>query len=99
MLGQHLLEIAPRVAGGMLRHLLWGANGNNFTTLITALGTKINHPIRTADHIEVVFDHQDLVALIHQPLHHLHQLMHVIETQAGGGFINQIKSFTGGPFG
>jgi hypothetical protein len=43
----------------MSRHLLWGANGNNFTALITALGTKINHPIRASDHIEIMFDNQN----------------------------------------
>ena len=59
VLGQHLLEVSTRMAGGGGSHLLWGANGNNLTALITTLGAKINHPIRTTDHIKIVFDHQN----------------------------------------
>ncbi len=39
MLNQHLLEVAPRVAGGMFSYLLWGTANQNFTALKTLLGT------------------------------------------------------------
>jgi hypothetical protein len=36
MLRQHLLEIPTRVAGGMVRHLFWGAAHHDLTALVTA---------------------------------------------------------------
>jgi len=63
MLLKHLLEIPTRVTGGVSRHLLRGANGNDLTALVAALRTKIYHPIRATDHIEVVLDHKDGIAL------------------------------------
>ena len=57
MLDQHLLEVAPRVAGGMFSYLFWGANGNNFTAPVPPLGTQIDDPVGAADHVEVVFSY------------------------------------------
>jgi len=39
--------------------------------------TQINNPIGTVNHVEVVLDYEDGIALIHQPLHHIHQLVHL----------------------
>ena len=55
MLRQHLLEVAPRVAGGMFSYLFWGANGNNFTAPVPPLGAEIDDPVGATDHVEVVF--------------------------------------------
>ena len=54
MLLQHLLEIAPRMGGGMLRHLLRGARHDDLSSLVAPFGTEIHDPVGTADHIEVV---------------------------------------------
>ena len=57
MLLQHLLEVPTRVAGGMLGDLFWSATRHQFAALIAAIGSEINDPVGTADHIEVVLDH------------------------------------------
>ena len=54
MLLKHLLQVAPSMGAGMLRNLLRSPRHNDLATLITALGTKVNDPVRTADHIQVV---------------------------------------------
>jgi len=58
MLRQHLLEVPPGVAGGMLCHLFWGSTHHDLTALVTAFWTQINDPVGAADHIKVVLDHQ-----------------------------------------
>ena len=52
MLNQHLLEVAPRVAGGMFSYLFWGTANQNFTALIAALRAEINDPVGTAAYIK-----------------------------------------------
>ena len=76
MLRQHLLEVSARMAGGMLCHRLRGAHHHDLTALIAAFWSQVNHPVAATDHIEVVLDHQDRVALIDKALHHIHQRMH-----------------------
>jgi len=63
MLLQHLLEVPARMAGGMLRHLLRRARHHDLATLITSFWSQVDHPVAAADHIEVVLDHQDRIAL------------------------------------
>jgi hypothetical protein len=43
-------------------HLLWGSRHHDLATLIATIRTEIHDPIGTADHIEVVLDHQDGIA-------------------------------------
>jgi len=80
MLSQHLIEIPARMASGMLRHRFRGPHHHDLSSLISPIRSQINDPVGTADHIEVVLDHQDRVALIHQALHHIHQFVDVVET-------------------
>ena len=54
MLLQHLLEIPTRMTGGMLSHLFWGSRHHDFSALIAPIGSEINNPVSTANHIEVV---------------------------------------------
>ena len=54
MLLQPLLEVAPGVRARMLGDLFGSPGHHNLATLITTLGTKVNDPVRTADHIQVV---------------------------------------------
>ena len=72
MLDQHLLEVAPRMAGGMFSYLFWGTANQNFTALITALRPKINNPVGAADHIKIVFNNKNRITFIHQSLHYFH---------------------------
>ena len=81
MLLQHLLEIPARMAGGMLCHRFRGTHHHDLAALIAPIRTEINDPVGTADHIKVVLDHQDGIALIHQALHHIHQSVKPLQIQ------------------
>ena len=99
MLDQHLLEIPARMTGGMFCHLLRSATRHDLAPLVAPFWTEIHDPVSTADHIEVVLNHQDRVALVYQALHHIHQLVHIKKAQAGGGLVDQVEGLTGGPLG
>ena len=90
MLLQDLLEIATCVAGGMLGNILWSAANHNLTSLIATLRTEINNPVSTTNHIEIMLNNEDRISLIYKALHHIHQLMYVIEAESCGGLINEI---------
>ena len=68
MLLQHLLEIAPCVGGGMFRYLFWRARDDDLPAFVAPFWTQINDPVGTTDHIEIVFDADDRIALIGHPL-------------------------------
>ena len=65
MLLQHLLEIAAGMTGGMLSHLLRSATNHDLAPLVAPFWAQIHDPVGTADHIEVVLNHQDRVALVY----------------------------------
>ena len=54
MLLQHLLEVSARMTGGMLCHRFRGAYHHDLAALVAAIGSEINNPVGTADHIKVV---------------------------------------------
>ena len=54
MLLQHLLEVSARMAAGVLCHRFRGAYHHDLAALIAAIGSEINDPVGTANHIKVV---------------------------------------------
>ena len=72
-----------------LRDFFRRAARNNLPALIASIWAEINHPIRAFDDVEVVFNDEDGMTRIHEALENLEQHAHVIEVQAGGGFVEQ----------
>jgi len=64
MLRQHLLEVAPRVRGGMLRHLFWRATRHDLPALVAPFWTQIDDPVGAADHVEVVLRYPKILVEI-----------------------------------
>ena len=54
--------------------------------------TKVDDPVGGANDVEVVFDHQQGVAGIAQPLHAKQQLTDVVKMQAGRRLIEHVES-------
>ena len=73
-------------AGGDLRG---SAFGHNAPAVFAGFGAQVDGPIRSADHVKMVFDHHDGVSEIDQLLQRFEEHADVIEVQAGGGFIQQ----------
>ena len=59
MLLQHLLEVPPRVRGGMLRYFLRGSCHHNLAALIATFWTQIDDPVVAANHVQIVLDDQE----------------------------------------
>ena len=87
--------------------LFGSANHYHFATGGAGVGTQVDDPVRLADDVEVVFDHDDAVALVDHALEHGEEDTDVLEVKAGGGFVEEEEGratgvFTGaggGPFG
>ena len=58
MLLQHLLEIAPRMGGGMFRYLLRRTRNDDLAAFVAPFWTEIDDPVGAANHIEVVLNHE-----------------------------------------
>jgi hypothetical protein len=61
MLLQYLLEVPPRMRGGMLRHFLRGSCHHDLPALVAAFGAQIDDPVGAADHIEVVLRYSKIL--------------------------------------
>ena len=58
---------------------------------ITAVGSHINDPVGQLDHIEIVLDDHQRVALLQEPLEHRRQPPNVLEMQSGGWFVEHVQ--------
>ncbi|MNK74930.1 hypothetical protein D3C87_944540 [compost metagenome] len=96
---QHLLEVLSGPAGGVVRHLLRGAEGHDLAAAVAALGTEVQQVVGDLDDIQIVLDDDDGVAVVDQFLKHLQQLARVLEVQAGCRLIEDVEGLAGGAAG
>ena len=92
---QHRLEHLAGVAARRLGHLLGRALGDHRAALVAALGPEVDDPVRRLDHVEVVLDDDDRVALVDQPAQHLEQPARVVEVQARRGLVEDVEGVPG----
>src|ERR1700686_1557809 len=76
--GEALLDVAD---------VLWRALRDDATAAVASLGTEVDHPVRRLDHVEVVLDHDDRVAMVAQSVQHGEQQVDVVEVQARGRLV------------
>ena len=88
---QDLREELPRVALRHLRDLLGRAVGHHRAAAVAALRAHVQDAVGHLDDVEVVLDHQDRVAGVHELLEHLHELANVLEVQARGGLVQDVE--------
>jgi len=65
----------------------WCTLRNNRPAPFSPFGTKIDHPVRTFDHIEVVLDDEHGCPTFDQPVERLQQFADVVKVQASGRFV------------
>src|SRR6266550_1306891 len=92
---QDLGEEPSRVRIRVRRDLFRRPDGDDFPTLIAALGSEVDDPVRGLDHIQVVLDHEDRVARRDQTLQHLEQFADVLEMQPGGWLVQDVERVAG----
>ena len=64
---------------------------DNAAAVFSAFGAEIDNPIRVANHVEIVLYDDDRVAEVGETMQNFKQLAHIVEVQAGGWLIEQIK--------
>src|SRR5438034_11215211 len=79
----------------MACYLFWGARRHDSAAAFSAFGAKVDNPIGVANYIKVVLDDHNGVAQVGQPMQHIEQLFDIVEMQARGGLVQQVKSLTG----
>ena len=83
--GQRLAREGARLGA----HLRGGTRAHDLSAALTALGSEIDDPVRRADHIEVVLDHQQGVPGDQQLAECLEELRHVLEMQSRRRLVEQ----------
>ena len=73
----------PGVALRATCHTLRRSLGNKLPTLCSTFRTEVDYPIGGFDHVQVVFDHEQRMARIHEALENFQQYPNVFEMQAG----------------
>ena len=74
----------------MLTDLFGCSDCDQLTAPISAFRTEVNDVICNFDDIQVVFNDDDRIAAIDQPLENFDQFMHICGMQAYGGFVQHI---------
>src|SRR5262249_18844949 len=77
-------ESLAGVTLGAVGDVLGRTLGHNGSAFITGIWTQIDDPIRGFDHVQVMLDHYQRVAIVDEPLKDIQQQPYVIEVQAGG---------------
>src|SRR6476660_2469597 len=99
LLLQERRQELPGVTVARLRHHLRGALDDHHPTSIASLGPQVDDPVGGLDHVEIVLDDDDGVALIHQTAEDSEELAYVLEVEPGGGLVEDVHRVARGPFG
>ena len=84
---QHRLQERPGITALLPHDLLRRSRGDDLAAAVAAFGAEVDDPVGGFDDFEVVLDDHDRVAGVDQLVQHFQELCHVVEVQAGGGFI------------
>ena len=68
---------------------------DEFATAASAVGSKIDHPVRRLDHIKVVLDHDDAVAAINKSMQNMQQAIDIGEVQPRGWLVEDVHRAAG----
>src|SRR5215510_12178307 len=93
-------ERPQELSGGRLgdrRNRLRHATGNDVSSRIAAFGAKINQVIGTSNHVEIVLDDDDRVALIDEFVEHVEQLTGVFEVKTGCRLVEDVQGSSRAP--
>src|ERR1700712_1245026 len=63
---------------------------------MSGAGPEINDPVRVADDVEVVFDHDDSVVGGDEPVQDAEKAGDVSGVQSGGGFVEDVERLAAG---
>ena len=70
-------------------------DATTLAAFFAAFGAHVDDPVGRFDHVQLMFDHNDSIAQIHQALEHVEQALDVFEVQAGGGLVEDVERAAG----
>ena len=71
---------------------------NHLSTRFAPFRAEIDHPIRSLDDIEIVFNHQNRIARLDKIRQYLKEHFDICEMEAGRWLIEQVERFSSTPF-
>src|SRR5260370_9137078 len=71
------------------------ALGDNAAAAFTAFGAEVDDPVGLFDDVEVVLDDEHRVAEIDEALENVEELSNIVEMEAGGGLVEDVKRAAG----
>ncbi len=74
-----------------LLQILRGARKDQFSTCITAVGTKFDDPIGMIDDVGVVFHDQYGIPFVYERIKHIEEFADILEVESGRGLIEDIQ--------
>src|SRR5215469_8855560 len=74
------------------QNIFRGAGSDDLAAFFAALRSEINDPVGTFNDFEIVLNHQDRIAGVHQTLKQPDEQRNVVEMEAGGRLIEDEKS-------
>ena len=96
---QQRFQVRAGVGGWVGGDRLRGTGRDDLAPAGAAFGPQVDHVVRGLDHIQIVFDDHDGVALVPQPVQHPQQLFDVRVVQSGRGLIEDVKRAPRGTLG
>lgn len=81
------------------RYLLRGSRRDESSALFSTFGPQIDQVIARSQHVQVVFDQNHRVSLVHQLVEKKKKLPYIRVMQAGGWFVQEVKGRAGEPLG
>ena len=76
-------------------HLFGRARGDDPAAAGAPFGPEVDHVVGRLDHVEVVLDDDDRVALVDELVQHVEQLARVLEMQAGRRLVEDVERAAG----
>ncbi len=65
--------------------------GDDPAPFVSRFGAQVDNPVGRLDHVEIVLDDDDRVALLDEAVEHLEQLVDVVEVQAGRRLVEDVE--------
>lgn len=91
------LQILTGIGTGHLTDFFRRSGGYHFTTPVAAFGAEIDNMVRHFHYIQVVFDNNHRISLVHQLLENNEELPDILTVQASGRLIEDIERISRSP--
>ena len=82
----------PRFAVG--GDIFGRAGDDDLSAVLARLGADVDDPVGRFDHVQIMFDHDDGIAEIDQPIQHVEELGDIGKMQSGRRLIEEVEGLS-----